>query len=310
MSSAGDLLSQEMAQAVLALVAPGSMLSDVLPLAGSYSNLTHLVNARGADGSPLQFVVRRYVYGKRAEKARVEYSALQFLQDYDVPAPEPLYLDDEGTVLGRPGIVMGYVPGSLLEDPVDHPQGPLAWAREMATVLAQIHTIPGAQARDVLFEANAEATWFVRDGIVPDYMQAHPDGMRVWRAVSDSCPRLEPVPPALVHIDYWRGNVLWEQGRISAVVDWEEASCGDPGIDVGYCMMDLTIMGFLEEAAEFLQAYETAIGHPVPNLAFWQLAAAARPMYNVADWITDADKGERFRRFIVRALEHIDLEIV
>jgi aminoglycoside phosphotransferase (APT) family kinase protein len=52
------------------------------------------------------------------------------------------------------------------------------------------------------------------------------------------------------------------------VVDWEEASCGDPGIDVGYCTMELAIMGLLDEAAEFLQTYETATGHPVPNLAF------------------------------------------
>jgi len=307
MSPAGDLLSQETAQAVLDRVAPGGMLSEVLPLAGSYSNLTHLVRGCTADGSSLQFVVRRYVYGKRAEKARVEFSALQFLQDYDVPAPEPLYLDDEGTVLSRPGIVMGYVPGSLLEDPGDHPEGPLAWAREMATVLARIHAIPGKQAKDALFDANAEATWFVRDGIVPDYMQAHPDGTRVWQAVSNSYPRLEPVPPTLVHIDYWRGNVLWQDGRISAVVDWEEASCGDPGIDVGYCTMDLVIMGLLDEAAEFLQVYETAIGHPVPNLAFWQLAAVARPMYNMADWITDAGKGERFHSFIAAALERGDI---
>jgi aminoglycoside phosphotransferase (APT) family kinase protein len=297
--------SPETAQAVLDIVAPGSTLSQVLPLSGSYSNLTHLVTARAADGSILRLVVRRYVYGKRAEKARVEFAALRFLQDDDVPAPRPLYLDADGALLCRPGIVIGYVPGQLIEDPGDHPGGPFSWAREMASMLARIHAIPGAQARDLLFDANSEATWFLRDGTVPGYMQAHPDGTRVWQAVHDLLPALDPVPPALVHIDYWRGNVLWEQGRISAVVDWEEASCGDPAIDVGYCTMELAIMGFLDEAVEFLRTYEAEIGHAVANLAFWQLSAAARPMYDLEGWITDPAKGKRFRQFISEALGHL-----
>jgi aminoglycoside phosphotransferase (APT) family kinase protein len=301
-SQQNDLPPRETAQAVLDIVAPGSTLYEVLPLAGSYSNLTHLVEARAAGGSPLRIVVRRYVYGKRTKKARVEFNALRLLQAYDVPAPQLLYLDAGGAVLGRPGMAMRYVPGRLLDDPADHPAGPVTWTREMATMLARIHAIPGAQARDVLFDANSETTWFLRDDIVPDYMQAHPDGARVWRTVYDLLPRLQPVIPTLVHTDYWRGNVLWERGQISAVVDWEEAGCGDPGIDVGYCIVELVIMGMLDEAAEFLRVYETEMGHPVANLAFWQLAAAARPMYDIEGWITDSAKGERFRQFIAEAI--------
>ena len=106
------------------------------------------------------------------------------------------------------------------------------------------------------------------------------------------------------HIDYWRGNVLWEEGKISAVVDWEEAGCGDPGIDVGYCLMELVIMGMSIEAHTFLQKYQSLRG-PVPNLIFWALAATVRPMYDMDGWITDTAKEKRFRKFIASSLERM-----
>ena len=105
-----------------------------------------------------------------------------------------------------------------------------------------------------------------------------------------------------MHIDYWMGNVLWNQGRITAVVDWEEAACGDPGIDVAYCRMDMCLNGIGHRAAdEFLNVYEAEIGRRVANLGFWELAAAARPMFNPAGWLTEPLVQERFGQLIADA---------
>jgi aminoglycoside phosphotransferase (APT) family kinase protein len=286
----------------LEVIAPTSTLSAVRPLFGSYSNSTHLVEALAVDGSQACLVVRRYVHGDRAKKARLEYETLAFLQDHGVPAPAPLYLDEDGAVLGRPGIVTSYVSGKQLMSPSDHPAGPLTWARSLATMLARIHSIPCASAKRFLLDANAEATWFLRFGSVPDDMDAHPDGAMVWHAVHDLLPHIQQVEPALVHLDYWRGNVLWDRGQITAVVDWEEAACGDPGYDVAYCRMEMVIMGMTEASEEFLSAYEAKMGRQVVNLGFWELAAAARPMTDIAGWITEPSKGKRFRQFISRRL--------
>ena len=35
-------------------------------------------------------------------------------------------------------------------------------------------------------------------------------------------------PHRLLHGDYWPGNVLWQQGRLAAVLDWEDAALGGP----------------------------------------------------------------------------------
>ena len=49
--------------------------------------------------------------------------------------------------------------------------------------------------------------------------------------------RPESPPPALVHGDYQPGNVLYERGRLSGVIDWELASIGSALLDVGWLMM-------------------------------------------------------------------------
>jgi aminoglycoside phosphotransferase (APT) family kinase protein len=116
---------------------------------------------------------------------------------------------------------------------------------------------------------------------------------------------MQQAPVGLVHIDYWSGNVLWKAGRIAAVVDWEEAAFGDPGIDVAYCRMDMFLLGMREAADEFLSAYEAEMGQRVANLGFWELAAAVRPMYNPKGWITESPSKERFRDFIADARRRV-----
>ncbi len=293
--------SSQKAQYLLDMLVPGSTLTAILPLAGSYTNLTHMLEAVDAEGKQQRLVIRSYVYGDPVIKARVEYNALCHLQKYNVPAPSPLYLDEEGIFLVGPGIVISNVDGELIEDPSQHPSGGLVWAGEMARTLAQIHSVDCAPIHDLLLDANAEATWFLSGGKIPEYMRDHPDGVRVWHSIHDYMDKLEPVPKSLVHIDYWRGNVLWANGTISAVIDWEEAAYGDPAIDVGYCVMELAIMGMMEEATEFLRIYQSIQGQ-VKNLYFWALAATARPMYDIQGWITDSYKDARFRQFIASSL--------
>jgi aminoglycoside phosphotransferase (APT) family kinase protein len=293
--------TEETIQALLQEIAPGSTLLAIEPLPGSYSNYTHLVDARSADGSELRLVVRRYqILGSydRGEKARREFKTFELLQWHGIPCPPPLYLDPQGALLGIPGIVTGYVAGTQIQSPPD----PVGWARALAAMLARIHAVPcDAATQSFLLDADAEATWFLRAGAVPDYMAAHPDGAAIWQQVHDLSPNRQPVEPTLVHIDYWPGNVLWHQGQIAAVVDWEEAAYGDPAIDVAYCRMELFLSGMGHVADEFLATYEASVGHSVAHLGFWELAAAARPMFHTEGRITESSAREEFRSFVASA---------
>lgn len=174
-------------------------------------------------------------------------------------------------------------------------------------MLAQIHAVPcSASGQRFLLDANSEAAWFLRTGTLPRYVQDHPLGMTIWQTTHDHFPRLQKTRPALVHIDYWPGNVLWDEAGICAVVDWEEAACGDPAIDVAYCRMNMAIKGQAQAADEFLRTYERETGHQVANLAFWELAAAVRPMFDPQGWqIAESPRRDRFTQFIRNARERI-----
>lgn len=299
-----NVLPPIIARDLLKRIFPGSHLIDIRLAPGSYSNFTHILTVREPSGAEFSIVVRRYqAFGHydRGQKARREYAALQCACRNGIPAPQPLYLDDDGALLGIPGIVTRYVPGAQVESPAD----PLAWARALAETLARIHAVPlDFTPRSLLLDANDEATWFLHSESIPDFMRDHPDGGRVWQAVRSGFPRLLPVPPTLVHVDYWPGNVLWDNGRVSAVVDWEEAAFGDPAIDVAYCRMDMALRGMPQAANEFLHAYETTTGHPLANVGFWELAAAARPMFSPQGWVDQSPQKEIFSRFIDQAIRY------
>jgi aminoglycoside phosphotransferase (APT) family kinase protein len=308
MNSLQEPPSVETITALLDVIAPGSAPLDIEPLPGSFSNSTHFVDVRYPNDYVFRIVVRRYaIFGDydRGEKARREFRTLKLLKTNGIPVPQPLYLDDKGKLLGTPGIVTRYVSGETMMPPANPPADPLSWARALATMLMRIHSVfCDSAAQSFLLDANAEATWFARSAAVPDYMATHPDGALVWQTVRDRLPGLRPASPALVHIDYWPGNILWDGERITAVADWEEAAYGDPGIDVAYCRMQLALDGMGQAADEFLAVYEADMG-PVANLAFWELAAAARPMFDPVGWVDGAPARKRFRQFIADAQKRL-----
>jgi aminoglycoside phosphotransferase (APT) family kinase protein len=241
----------------------------------------------------------------RGEKARREFKTLELLSTHGIPVPELLYLDDSGAMLGSPGIVTRYLPGRLV---MSQPY-PAHWAEALAKTLADIHRIPiNASDTSFLLDGNSEVIWFLKSrDSMPEYIRAHPMGNALWNTMLDYLPKLVRVEPALVHIDYWAGNILWDEGKISAVVDWEEAARGDPGIDVAYCRMDMILCGMNEVADAFLAAYEKKMNRSVPNLGFWELAAAVRPMFNPDGWITGSPAAERFAEYVDAAIQRIHL---
>ncbi len=102
MSQGNAAPSQDSLQSVLEIIKPGSRFVAIHPLEGDFSNSTHLVGARTADGSLFQIVCRRYAISgdyDRGDKARREFKTLQLLKKHGLPVPEPLYLDDTGAIL-------------------------------------------------------------------------------------------------------------------------------------------------------------------------------------------------------------------
>jgi aminoglycoside phosphotransferase (APT) family kinase protein len=76
--------------------------------------------------------------------------------------------------------------------------------------------------------------------------------------------RLASAPAVLTHYDFWSGNVLWQDGVLTGVVDWPGAATGPRGYDVGWCRLDLYLLYDERVADRFLASYEAAAELPWP----------------------------------------------
>jgi aminoglycoside phosphotransferase (APT) family kinase protein len=89
---------------------------------------------------------------------------------------------------------------------------------------------------------------------------------------------------ALVHGDFWPGNVLWLDGNFSGVIDWEDAGIEDPMYDVAISRLDLTLIFGEEAAREFLSAYAKRGLIDEARLTAWEVFAATRAEPFLAAW--------------------------
>jgi hypothetical protein len=92
-------------------------------------------------------------------------------------------------------------------------------------------------------------------------------------------------PLVLTHFDFWSGNVVWLDRRLSGIVDWNGGCLGPRGFDVGWCRLDLYLLYGEETADRFLLSYESAFGEILPDLALWDLWAVARSDDAVGTWV-------------------------
>ncbi len=117
---------------------------------------------------------------------------------------------------------------------------------------------------------------------------------------------------ALLHGDFWPGNVLWKDGQLVAIIDWEGAMLGDPLADVANNRMEI-LWAFGGDAMQrFTQKYQSMTTIDFTYLPYWDLCAALRLVAQMAQWgLDDAIEKtmrERHRWFVTQAFEKLSAQ--
>lgn len=174
----------------------------------------------------------------------------------DVPVPRVRWIDDAGTVLGTPFFLMDLVDGQVPPDVMPYTFGDNWFAdatpdrqRELqdatVEVLAKLHSIPDAATRfGFLTDVDPPGDTALRRhfGWLKDWYEfAVPDIGRaptVEKAVAwleDNFPDdVAASTPVLAWGDSRIGNVLYQDFRPVAVLDWEMATVGPRELDVAW----------------------------------------------------------------------------
>ncbi|OBK25590.1 acyl-CoA dehydrogenase [Mycobacterium asiaticum] len=268
-------------------------IEDLHPLVGGASSLTYAGQLAGR-----RVVVKVAPAGIAPTGHRDvlrQCRIIKALGPTPVPVPEVLR-EDTGDPPGVPPLfVMSWVDGSSLE-PLFDSDGAAATAvvaerfRRAAAVMAQLHRIPltalGLE-REPGVAADAEVERWCRALETVDAALA-PGWRDVSRALTNSVPA--PLPHALIHGDFRLGNLLAVEDTITAVVDWEIWSVGDPRVDVGWFLINsdprtyrraTPYVGNTPDVDELASIYQAALGVRAPDLGWFQALACFK---SVATW--------------------------
>ena len=265
------------------LAGPSAVVRDVARLQGGQHAETWRVDTENPATS---VIVRQFPVDDPAPSD--EQRVLQALDGLGGLAPVLLGGDLQGRWSEYPTSLISWLDGQPDITPAD----PKLWARELGRGLAAVHAVP-----------------IERLGGLPSVLDRRGGSQEILGGplapeVRSRWPEVVASPQVLVHSDYWSGNVVWRDGRLTGIVDWSSGSRGPRGFDLGWCRLDLVLLFDEQIADEFLVAYEAEVGEAIDGMRLWDCWAAARSDDTVESWVpnyrplgrADLDQGELRRR--------------
>jgi aminoglycoside phosphotransferase (APT) family kinase protein len=270
-------------------------------IAGGRSNLTYAV-----EGGRIPLILRRPPLGhvlSSAHDMRREHRVISALADTAVPVPRAIDVVDDtdaAAVTGTVFFLMERAPGRVLarrSQNADYTASGLrGLSLDLARHLADLHAVDPAEVglddfgRPDGYLARQLSTW--RRQLDASRSRETPQLDALQASLADGIPDI--VRSGIVHGDYRLDNALVVGGgddpRISAILDWEMATLGDPFVDLGMLGMywDIASLpggeGVVPSAVdpgagypgfdELVEAYAERAGTRVPDLRWYRAFAA------------------------------------
>lgn len=299
-----DLQDQEWEPFIRLLqrIAPRTRLLRAWPPTGGVSAQITALEIERPDGPAEKLVVRQHGEVDRLQNpqiARDEFRLLQIAQAHGLAAPRPIYVDDACDIFPTPLVVIEFIEGETVFEPPDL----AVYLRQLATELARIHSI----------KDSSELTFLPKQGNgfgnrPPTLDDSLSEG-RIRNALEAAWPVSQANASVLLHGDYWPGNVLWNDGELAAVIDWEDARTGDPLSDLGNARLEILMALGHDAMHEFTRQYTSRVSIDLENLPYWELVAALRLCGKLSEWglqpPVEASMRERHTWFVGRAVEGV-----
>ncbi len=210
-------------------------------ITGGRSNLTYAVA-----GARIPLILRRPPLGhvlSSAHDMRREHRVIAALGATAVPVPVAIDIVDDtgGHITGTPFFLMERAPGRVLSRRTQNADYTAAGLRalsfDLITTLADLHAVAPASigladfGRPDGYLARQLKTW--RRQLDASRSRATPLLDRLQERLGEGMP--ESGRSAIVHGDYRVDNALVDgpEPRVTAILDWEMATLGDPLVDLG-----------------------------------------------------------------------------
>lgn len=216
-----------------------------------------------------------------------EYLRYQLAFQHGARVAKPYAFCEDLSVIGKPFFILQFVRGAtaghvLVKDDKCVPDR-ASLVKELGKHLGVIHSTPHDAVRTVLGDPPEYA---VRQAI--HHLRLQLDALRSPNPALDLCMRELEIRlgngehVAFTHGDYRTGNYMVDEGKVSAILDWEFSGWGDPLEDLGWFTAPCWRFGRRESGAggigpieSFLEGYRESTGIEVKpaQLRDWQALA-------------------------------------
>ncbi|GHO98042.1 hypothetical protein KSF_080900 [Reticulibacter mediterranei] len=282
---------------------PQSVLVRAWKLEGGVSAQVTALEIEQADGQTKKLLVRQHGEGDRTQNPQIaadEFKLLDRLHSAGLLVPAPYYLDQSCEIFPIPYIVIEYIEGASVFALDAVPD----LIPQLAAQLARIHELDGSQ-QNFSFLPQQEKIYADKLGTSPARLDDSLDEGRIRDVLEAAGPLPQRNKSVLLHGDFWPGNILWRDGRLAGVIDWEDSRFGDPLGDLANSRLE-TLWAFGRDAMQrFTQCYLAKNDIDITLLPYWDLYAALKPALRLAEWAGDAVVEKRWREehrwFIERA---------
>jgi aminoglycoside phosphotransferase (APT) family kinase protein len=287
-------------------------------LTGGVSAHVTALEIEHPDGWRKRLVVRRHGQAdlyRNADVAADEFRLLGIVQAAGLAVPAPHYIDRSGEFFSAPCIVLEYVEGQ----PEVAPGNLEDYIVQFANQLAKIHQVrhtpdtggPAAEHEsppvDLSFLPQQAGRYAARLQNRPLEVDESLQEGRIRTVLESVWPVPQQNPAALLHGDYWPGNTVWRDGRLAAVIDWEDAEVGDPLADLGNTRLELLWAFGWDAMQRFTEVYRSMSDLNYTALPYWDLWAALRPASKISAWAGNVTREAAMRAahrlFVAQALE-------
>lgn len=260
-----------------------------------HAGLTFGFDVVGPSGAPVGSYVLKIPPAGVARRGNTDVfrqaPLLRALKGCGLPVPEIPWASPDEDQLGTPFLVMERMPGRvfLVWEPHasfsrDEMQLREIWL-QAAQVLAQVHRVDWQQALPnwekprPLQEELDRWSHILRHAEEPGW---HAAGTELGALLASKMPDGEPI--GVVHGDFQPGNILYENGRAGGLIDWELASIGSQGLDLGWVLMMSDAQAWHPSwrpvapvlAEDLIAAYRNAGGPAYHNMEWYQALAHYR----------------------------------